>query len=121
MSTRLFSTNRFCLRLRRASVVCGCVGASVGLVALLGWITGNPLLQGGLVADITMKTNAAICVTLMGLLVCALGLGERARRWLPSWLVRVCAGLVVCIAAATLLQHLFGVSFGIDELLFREP
>src|SRR4029079_1125551 len=101
MSATLPSTNHFCLRLRRASVVCGLAGASVGLLALLGWITGNPLLQGGLVAGITMKTNAAICLALMGLVVCAFGLGWRARRWLPRSLRRAGAGRVGSLPPAT--------------------
>ena len=115
------SNPRLCLRLRWASVVCGAAAALAGLTALLGWLTANPLLQGGLVAGITMKTNAAICVALTGLIVCALGLGERAERWLPPWFTRACAGLVIGIAIATLAEHLFALDFGIDELLFREP
>ncbi|MEO8184588.1 MAG: ATP-binding protein [Deltaproteobacteria bacterium] len=115
------SNSIFSLRLRRASVVCGAAGAIVGAGALLGWITHNELLKGAFVAGITMKTNAALCVTLAGVLVALLGLGDRRERQLPAWLRRASALLVVGIALATLAEHLFGIDLGIDELLFREP
>jgi signal transduction histidine kinase/ActR/RegA family two-component response regulator len=115
------SNSLFSLRLRRASVVCGSAGIIVGSTALLGWILDNELLKGSFVAGITMKTNAALCVTLTGVLVVLLGLGDAQKGWGPRWLGQACAALVVSIGLATLAEHLLAVDLGIDELLFREP
>jgi len=109
------------VRLRWASTVCGACGAFLGLAALVGWMLGNELLKGAFVAGITMKANTALCLTLIGIQVFALGQGERGQRWLPVPVARALAWLVLTIGVGTLAQHLLGVDLGIDELLFREP
>jgi signal transduction histidine kinase/CheY-like chemotaxis protein len=111
----------FCARLRHASVVCGAAGALLGLITLVGWGTGNELLKGSFVAGITMKTNAALCISLMGGLVVLQAQEGLAARALSTPLARVAAGFVLVIGAATLAQHLLGLDLGIDELLFAEP
>lgn len=104
--------------MRWASVACGVAGALFGLITLAGWILDNEALKGSFVAGITMKTNAAIGITLTGALVVLLGARRSSR---DTALERALAALVAVIGLLTLLQHLFGVDFGIDQLIFREP
>jgi signal transduction histidine kinase/ActR/RegA family two-component response regulator len=111
----------FCARLRHASVVCGAAGALLGLTTLVGWGMGNELLKGSFVAGITMKTNAALCISLMGGLIALQAQEGFAARALGTPLARVVAGFVLVMGAATLAQHLLGLDLGIDELLFAEP
>ncbi len=106
-------------RLRLASVVCGGVAALIGTLALLGWVTGKTLLEGWYVAGITMKANAALCMTLLGVACVLAAAGE----W-SSWCRYIAIGtacLVLGVAAATFSQHIFAWDLGIDELLFEEP
>jgi signal transduction histidine kinase/CheY-like chemotaxis protein len=93
----------------------------LGLTALIGWATGNELLRGGFVAGITMKTNAALCITLMGGLVMLQAQERFAARAPGKPFARVAAALVLVIGMGTLAQHLLGVNLGIDQLLFEEP
>lgn len=105
--------------LRGACVTFGAGGALIGLTALIGWIVGNEVLRGSFGFGITMKTNAAIGVTLSGIFVALMGVpGSTPRR---AWFERGCAGVVLAIGALTFGQHMFGVDLGIDQLLFREP
>jgi signal transduction histidine kinase/ActR/RegA family two-component response regulator len=106
-------------RLRLASIACSAVGAFAGLTALVGWITANELLKGAFVAGITMKTNMALCLILSGAFIGSLAIGADEGRGRARWMNWL-AWLVVCIAIGTLVEHLFGVNLGIDELLFEE-
>lgn len=106
------------IRLRTASVVCGAAGTLIGLTVLLGWISGNDLLKGAFFAGITMKTNAALCLVLVGGAVVLVAVQQRSA--LHGWLRHGSAVLVLGVAAATLSEHVLGFNFGIDELLFRE-
>lgn len=104
-------------RLAWASVVCGITGALLGATALLGWITGSEALKGGLVAGITMKTNAALGTMLTGLIILLL----RGAKSAGSRLGRGAAWLLLIIGSATLVEHVAGLNLGIDQLLFEEP
>ncbi len=119
--TTLVASPVLCERLRWTGAACGAFGALIGLTAFVGWVLGNELLKGSFVAGITMKTNTALCLTLLGVQVLALGQRSGRARWLPRSIATPLAGLVVAIGLGTLAQHLFGIRLGIDELLFAEP
>jgi signal transduction histidine kinase/ActR/RegA family two-component response regulator len=111
----------FCQRFRAAAVACGGATALIGLTALAGWALGNGYLQGSAFAGINMKTNAALCLSLLGTLVLLLGLGARGERLLAPRAALYLAAAVLGVGVATLFEHLSGVNLGIDELLFKEP
>jgi signal transduction histidine kinase len=96
----------------RASAACA---IGIGFVVLVGWILDIDVLKSA-GSTITMKTNAAIALTLCGLSL-----------WLvsaPNHRARTAGALFAAIAgalgAATLCQHLFGWDLGIDQALFTE-
>jgi signal transduction histidine kinase len=89
----------------------GCV-AAVGALVLAGWVLDIGFLKS-VYGPITMKTNTAI-----GLLVCGLSLWAAASG--RSRVAVACASVATTIGLLTLVQHLSGWNFGIDELLFTE-
>ncbi len=102
--------------LRHVAVVLGMIAALVGAGHLAAWL-GGYLTQRGLTA-ITMKTNAALCLTLVGVALMLLVSPEarRARRWVA----RVCAALALVVGLLTFAENVWGWDFGIDQLLAAE-
>jgi signal transduction histidine kinase/CheY-like chemotaxis protein len=105
-------------KLRNLSLASGVVVALVGLIVLIGWALGNDTLRGAFAEGITVKTNAAVGLVLLGI---ALVLFSPAAppRW-RVWLARVLAGTAFLIGFLTLIENRAGLDLGIDQLLFRE-
>ncbi len=102
--------------LTQVAVFLGMIAALVGAGHLAAWLGGYETRQG-LIA-ITMKTNAALCLTLVGVALMLLVPPEarRARRWA----VRAGATLSLLVGLLTLVENLSGWNFGIDQLLAAE-
>ncbi|HVQ24885.1 MAG TPA: histidine kinase dimerization/phospho-acceptor domain-containing protein, partial [Planctomycetota bacterium] len=105
-------------RLRQVSRACAAAVLLTGGISLLGWILGSDTMRGAYAAGITIKTNTAIALLLLGL---GLLLQDFASNDSPRMrLARLCGGFAALIGFLTLAEHLTGVSLGIDELLFKE-
>jgi PAS domain S-box-containing protein len=91
----------------------------VGVLTLLGYALDMRRLTDWNNDGISMFPNAAVCAVLSGvaLLVLTAAEGRRSLRIV----VRILAGIVGLVGGLTLLQHLAGVNFGIDTLLFQRP
>ncbi len=91
----------------------GGVSAALGLVVLVGWQTHTPALVQVLPAWVPMKYNTALGFLLSGLGLVALA---RGRPWgaLPG------AAWSLLLGALTLLQDVFSLTLGIDELLMED-
>jgi PAS domain S-box-containing protein len=84
---------------------------ALGLTVLAGWFSHIPaLIQFGSQLP-PMTRNAAACSVLCGLALLMVVL--RA----PRWLTVVCAGIASAISILTIVEYVFGVNAGIDELL----
>lgn len=95
----------------------GLAAAAVGVVVLIGWITGTPALSSIVPGTLTMKANTAIAFVAIGLaLVCRTSSDSRTRR-----VGLVFAAGAGAIASAVALQYILGIDLGIDQALFREP
>ena len=92
------------------------VGAALFMVALggivlVGWFSHTPaLIQFGFHLP-PMTRNAAACSLLCGVALLIVVLRG------PRWLTVVCAGIVSAISVLTIVEYVFGVNAGIDELL----
>jgi PAS domain S-box-containing protein len=89
-----------------------------GTVTLCGWAFDLPRLTDWGNSGISMFANTAICAILCGislLLALAPGIAWRRRA------ARAAAGLVAVIGGLTLLEHLTGITLGIDTLLIERP
>ncbi|MEA5452406.1 PAS domain S-box protein [Leptolyngbya sp. CCNP1308] len=101
------------------------VVALAGTVAILGWLLNIPVLKSVLPELPTMKVNAALNLILGGTTL-----------WLWHWQSRIkqpylrkrlrfltlsFSLLIILIALLTLIQYIFPINFGIDELFLRQP
>jgi two-component system sensor histidine kinase/response regulator len=84
---------------------------ALGLTVLAGWISHTPALVQLLPQLPPMTRNAAACFLLCGLALLMVALGS------PRWPVIVCAGLVSAGSLLTIVEFVFRLNAGIDEIL----
>lgn len=105
-------------RLPSPSRCAAAVVIAIGANGLLGWIFDSRAMRAFASDGIQIKTNTALAILLSGVslwLIAGAG-GKRAR-----WVAVGAAAVVLLIGGLTLVQHLTGFDFGIDQLLFRKP
>jgi len=88
-----------------------------GLVVLVGWIAGVPLLRSVVPGAVEMKANTALALTAAGAALFILNWRSRA---VPQKLATVLAAFVTVLGLATAAEYVFGWNLAIDELLFRD-
>ena len=97
---------------RLAVIAAGGASAALGLLVLLGWYTHNVTLVQVMPIFVPMQYNTAL-----GFLLCGVGLlsvGYRRPR-----LAMACGGLAGAVGLLTLIQYIFGLDLGIDQLLME--
>ena len=96
-------------RLKGVAVTAGGLTTLLGVIVIIGWQTNNVTLVQVLPTFVPMQYNTAL-----GFVLCGLGLlftvFERPRFAVPVGV------LAATIGIATLLQYIFGLNFGIDQL-----
>ncbi len=90
--------------------------AAIGCLVLVGWLFDLDVLKSLVPGWPTMKSNTAVLLIVSAILLWIQVQGQRR-----SWLVWPAALLMLLVAGLTLVQFLFGASFGIDQLLFKDP
>lgn len=83
----------------------------LGVTVLVGWFFHDPLLVQFVPQLPPMTRNAGLCFLLCGLALLMIAL-KRSR-----WLVIVCTGIVSIVSILTIVEYVFRVNAGIDELL----
>lgn len=94
---------------------------AAGLLVLLGWILDIPQARSLIPGTISMKANTAISFVVAGASIWLVAGGRGQPRAL---VVGRLLGLAVAVAGAlNLIEYVFGVDLGIDQLLFvdRDP
>jgi hypothetical protein len=84
---------------------------ALGLTVLVGWFSHTPALVQLRPHLPPMTRNAAACFLLCGLALLVLALSG------PRWLAVVCAGIAGVLSVLTVVEILFHVNAGVDELL----
>jgi signal transduction histidine kinase/DNA-binding response OmpR family regulator len=84
---------------------------ALGLTVLAGWFSHTPALFQILPQLPPMTRNTAACFALCGLALLLVTLGR------GHWLVAACAALVGTVSFLTIVEYVFSVNVGIDELL----
>lgn len=84
---------------------------TLGAIVLLGWTVKSPALIQLSPTLPPMTRNAALCFGLCGVALMTLAIDG------PRWAVFLCAGLVTFVSMTTIIEIVFRVDAGIDELL----
>jgi diguanylate cyclase (GGDEF)-like protein/PAS domain S-box-containing protein len=84
-----------------------------GIAASVAWLAGAPELTRLVSASSTVHFNTA-------LLFAAAGAGLLADLRGARWIAAACAGLVLLLAAPSLVQYVGGIDLGIDDFLVRD-
>jgi len=101
-------------RFRQASQIIALLVLALGVIVLSGWAFRVPTITYIRPTFVSMKVNTALCFLLLGagLWLAHDDTRQRSRRIL---------GLAVAtIGGATLVEYVFHVSLGIDQLIFRD-
>lgn len=107
--------------LNRFVACAGLFAIAVGLVGLVGWTLGIPVLKSVIPGQVIIKPNATIALVLCG---CSLWL-LRTVDALPTRGIRKLAGqglasVVALVGLLSLSEHLVGWNLGIDQLFFLD-
>jgi serine phosphatase RsbU (regulator of sigma subunit) len=97
-------------------LICALLAIALGLLTLIGWISGVPLLASVRANYIPMAPSTAFCFTLIGVGLTAYLL-KAALRWIP----RVVASVVLVVVCAKLVEIFGDLNFGIDPWFVRNP
>ena len=96
---------------RRLAGASGVFVLALGLTVLVGWFYHVAALFQLQPQWPPVTRNAAACFVLSGLALLIVTLRK------PNWLVLACAGIVGALSLLTIVEYVFGVNTGIDELL----
>ncbi len=105
--------NKFKKLIRIVSISCAFLGISV----LFGWIFNIPLLKSIFPDTITMKFNTALCITSLSLALYFINSGISIQN---KYLSKILAVFVLLIGTLTLLEGIFQINLGIDELIVKD-
>ena len=108
-------SNRDTSILRFFVVLGGALSSILGIVVLVGWYTHNITLIQVLPTFVAMQFNTALSFLLSGLGVIALARENRS----ASSTSIVCGIAVILVGLLTLVQYIFVINLGIDELLME--
>src|SRR6266436_4269476 len=89
----------------------------ISCLALLGWVTDNLVLTGGLATLPPMRPNAAIALILGSASLWLLA--DRGLNHIQRRTGEVCAVLISLLGLITLIEYFFSLSLGIDGWLFH--
>jgi PAS domain S-box-containing protein len=106
-------------RLRSVEQVAVALAATLGALALLGWVLHAPALKGLLPGGTAaMKANTALCfiLTSVALWLASAEAGARKARRFAS----ACSVLVLLVCGLTLVEYLSGWNLGLDEALVKD-
>ncbi|MDB5032694.1 PAS domain-containing sensor histidine kinase [Mucilaginibacter sp.] len=87
---------------------------SLGILVVIGWIFNILILKAVLPGFTTMKVNTALCFIALGMALNLILTGKSRSLYLIS------AGFVFLLCLLSLLQDIFNINFGMDELLIAD-
>lgn len=110
------------LRFRLFSKIASIVIAFSGALVLVGWIFDIPLLKSVHPSLVAMKVNTAFNFLFIGISLFLLQTNQTLEppTGLRCRIAQLCACIIGLIGFFTLIQYVFSVNLGIDQLLFKE-
>jgi signal transduction histidine kinase len=95
---------------RRTATLSGALAILLGTIVLAGWAVHSTFLIQIASSLVPMQRNAAVCFALSGLALLGIVMSR-------PWLTLAGSAITVIVALLSLLEYLFQVHLGIDELL----
>jgi len=92
------------------------ISVVVGLLVIIGWLTGDENLKSVIVGLATMKFNAAICFVFCGIALFLLAKNGRGTRYYQIALLLI----VLSIGLISFCQYIFNFNSGLDELFIKD-
>ncbi len=115
----LSNSINFRANLKTVSEILSIVIVIIGIIILIGWAFNIPLFKSPGPDFPTIKSNVALCLILIGAslwLQQTKRINVRNRR-----AAQILAIIVLIIGLLTIIEHLFNLNFGLDQILFIEP
>ena len=115
----LSNSINFRANLKTVSEILSVVIVIIGVIVLIGWAFNIPFLKSPDPDFPTIKSNVALCLILIGTslwLQQTKRINVRSRR-----AAQVLAVIVLIIGVLTLIEHIFSLNLGLDQILFIEP
>lgn len=110
------SNEKFSAFFSSASIILSIIISATGITVLFGWLFDITLLKSIQPSFVSMKTNAALCFILTGISIISWQKNRPVRHSMGFAL----AFLVTLIGFLTLVEYLFHINIGIDQLFFKD-
>ena len=91
----------------------------IGILILIGWAFDIAILKSPSPNFSTIKSNVALCFILIGVSLWLQQTKRINKRY--RQIAQILAVIVALIGFFTLIEHLFNINLGIDQILFTEP
>ncbi len=99
-------------------LVCALTTIAIGFSGIVGWTLGISILKSLFPGFIEIKANTAFCLTALGCSLCLLAKPHATSR--QKKVGTALSILCMALGAATLLEYICSIDFGIDQLIFSE-
>ena len=114
-----YSENRLISYFKDFSEYSSIILIIIGILILIGWVFDITILKSPGPNFSTIKSNVALCFILIG---ASLWLQQTKRiNKRNQQIAQILAVIVALIGFLTIMEHLFNLNFGIDQILFTEP
>lgn len=109
----------FRANLKTVSEILSIIIVIIGIIVLIGWAFNIPILKSPGPDFPTIKSNVALCLILIG---ASLWLQQTKRINIRNRrAAQILAIIVLIIGLLTIIEHIFNLNFGLDQILFIEP
>src|SRR5574341_1899031 len=98
--------------------LCGLVPSTIGVIALVGWLTGSEILTSFDFDYIPMAPNTALAFLLLGLSLLLLVATRNPKGFL---IVRLGSALVFILSTVRLAEFILGINLSVDQWLINVP
>ena len=104
----------------RVAQICGGMVAGLGVVAIIGWISGLLLLTSIRSDYIPMGQNTSVAFVVLGCTLFALPY-RRSTHFITHWLLKLAVILDLLLGILIITQYLSGINLGVNQVLFSTP
>lgn len=116
---QLKSNEKLISQLKSLSEIFSILIIFIGVIILVGWAFDIAVLKSPGSSFSTIKSNVALCFIFIGISLWLLQ--EKRINNRNVEIVQLLMSITILIGFLTILEHLFSLNFGIDQMIFTEP